>query len=303
QPDGQWEVSAPPESKNRSVLVVDKNETSQYILRRYLEAGGVKVETVSTIGAAARLLDTSSAHRFDLAFLDSRMSNEDSFAFVESQVRERPEMAARFVLMTRRTSDLEKRRGQELRIHSFLVKPIKRDDVWQLLRDSSVDPDGQPGHAIVFNQKKKTEPRPLHILLVEDNEDNRTLFQAFVRSANNAMAETNPRYVETDLYRVDEATNGEQAVELSARTNYDVIFMDIQLPVMDGLTATRQIRRRELDEIRKGGRRSHTPIFALTAYALKEEMEKSMAAGCTGHINKPLKKKALLELLESFTES
>jgi CheY-like chemotaxis protein len=103
-------------------------------------------------------------------------------------------------------------------------------------------------------------------------------------------------YLKKTSYTIDVAENGEIAVEKFQQNKYDMVFMDIQMPVMDGFTATWEIREWE--------NRNHevrTPIIALTAHAMKEDMEKCFAAGCTSFLTKPIKKQQLLEAVMSFT--
>jgi CheY-like chemotaxis protein len=124
---------------------------------------------------------------------------------------------------------------------------------------------------------------PLRILLVEDSEDNRFLMIAYFKHTP---------------YEVDIVENGEMAVERFKSRDYDLVLMDMQMPVMDGYTATRIIRSWE-----NGQGLRHTPIIALTAFALKEDVEKSIAAGCDTHLNKPVKKAKLLETIAAYTNS
>ncbi|MFA6411498.1 MAG: PAS domain S-box protein [Syntrophales bacterium] len=125
------------------------------------------------------------------------------------------------------------------------------------------------------------DQRPLRILLVEDSEDNRFLMIAYFKHTP---------------YEVDIAENGEIAVERFKARDYNLVLMDVQMPVMDGYTAARIIRAWEEEH----GRRP-TPIIALTAFALKEDVEKSIAAGCDTHLNKPIKKAKLLETITAYT--
>ena len=121
----------------------------------------------------------------------------------------------------------------------------------------------------------------MDILLVDDSEDNRFLVQAYLKNTH---------------YLIDTAENGQVAVEKFLSNVYDLILMDVQMPVMDGYTATREIRRLEQKEGRKP-----TPIVALTAHALKEDIEKSVEAGCDSHLTKPIRKPVLLEAIQKFT--
>jgi signal transduction histidine kinase/DNA-binding NarL/FixJ family response regulator len=118
---------------------------------------------------------------------------------------------------------------------------------------------------------------PLRILLVEDSADNRTITVA---------------YLQDTPYRVDVAENGAIACEKFAAGAYDLILMDRQMPVMDGLTATRAIRKWEV-----ANGRAQTPIIALTAAALKGDREMCLAAGCTAFLTKPIKQEVLLQAI------
>ena len=126
--------------------------------------------------------------------------------------------------------------------------------------------------------KNKTKPG-----IVEDSEDNRFLVQAFLKNTN---------------YLIDIAENGQVAIEKFLANVYDLILMHMQMPVMDGYTATRKIRRLESEEGRK-----HNPIIALTANALHEDLQKSLSAGCDVHLTKPVRKKDLLEAIQEFVTS
>jgi CheY-like chemotaxis protein len=124
--------------------------------------------------------------------------------------------------------------------------------------------------------------RALRILLVEDTPDNRVLVKAYLKSTSWELAT---------------ADNGSVAVETFTTAGpWDLVLMDMEMPVMDGYTATRTIRRWE----RERGL-APTPVIALTAYARAEEMKKSLEAGCDAHLSKPIKKAALLEAIVRLT--
>jgi len=124
--------------------------------------------------------------------------------------------------------------------------------------------------------------RGLRILLAEDSEDNRLLIETYLKQTP---------------HRLDTAENGQIAIEAFQRRGpYDLVLMDMNMPVMDGYTATRAIRQWEAREGRKP-----TPIIALTAFALKEDEQKSLEAGCDTHLTKPIKKKTLVEALAAWS--
>ena len=120
-------------------------------------------------------------------------------------------------------------------------------------------------------------------LLVEDSPDNRLLIVS---------------YLKTFPYAIDVAEHGQVAVDKFRRNRYDLVLMDVQMPVMDGHSATRAIRRWEQEQ-----GRTPTPIVALTANALPEEIRKSLEAGCTDHLIKPIKKATLLAAISEQARS
>ena len=119
------------------------------------------------------------------------------------------------------------------------------------------------------------EHRTLHLLLVEDSADNRLIIKSYFKRS-------------TD--HIDIAENGAVAVEKFKAGQYDLVLMDVQMPVMDGYTATREIRTWEKEHGKK-----ETIIIALTAHAMKEDVQKSLDAGCTDHLTTPIKRATKLE--------
>jgi CheY-like chemotaxis protein len=141
-----------------------------------------------------------------------------------------------------------------------------------------VDPEAPPEEdqsALPENQ------RPLNILLVEDHKNNRLVIQA---------------YLNQTPYQIDFAENGEIAVQKSGSNSYDLILMDIRMPVMDGLTATRTIREREIKlEL------PPTPIIALTANDSQEDISNCIHAGVDAYLTKPIDPNALLQSIKIHT--
>jgi CheY-like chemotaxis protein len=121
---------------------------------------------------------------------------------------------------------------------------------------------------------------PIANLVAEDAPDNRVLVQAYLKSG---------------LYDLTVVEDGQSAVEQFAARTCDLILMDMQMPIMDGLTATRKIRELERE---RGGRR--TPILALTAYARQVDVEMSRDAGCDSHVSKPISKATLVGMIAKY---
>ena len=135
--------------------------------------------------------------------------------------------------------------------------------------------------AAVKRPAEEGDRRPLKILLVEDSKDVRFVIKTFLK---------------TTPYRVDTATQGSEAFEKFKGQSYDLVLMDLDMPVMDGYEATEKIREYEG---MKGIKR--TPVLALTAHALKDHKTKSREAGCDGHISKPINKAELLRIIREKT--
>ncbi len=125
--------------------------------------------------------------------------------------------------------------------------------------------------------------RSLRVLLAEDSADNRLLISAYMKNSNHVL---------------EQAENGEEAVRMFQAGSYDIILMDVQMPIMDGYQATRRIR-----ELEKEQGLERTVIVALTAHALTEYVEESRKAGCDDHLTKPIKKQVLLDALDNAAAS
>mgnify|MGYP001570334403 CR=1 FL=1 len=119
---------------------------------------------------------------------------------------------------------------------------------------------------------------PIRILLAEDS------------AAIRAFTQT---YFKDTPYQLDLAENGRIAVEMFQAVRYDLVFMDVEMPVMNGITATREIRQWEQEEDL-----DHVPIIALTSHDQKEKLLETLDAGCTAHLIKPLTKEAMLQAVE-----
>ncbi len=270
---------------NSRFLLVDDTETNRMIVREYLRPFGPELVEVSDGLAAIEALDE--AHRrgtpFDLAILDYHMPNMDGLDLAQT-IRQRTDCGSLPLIMN--ASDLRERasqRARELGITSYTYKPISRK---RLLEALATAMKLLPIVSNTHTDTPLTEPspmRPCRILLAEDLEDNRDVVSLFLRGTP---------------YRLDMAENGVVALQKFKTGAYDLVFMDMQMPVMDGLQATVAIRRWEHEH-----QRVSTPIVALTANAFQEEADKSLAAGCTAHVTKPIKKKTLLATIARYTNA
>ena len=267
--------------KDVKTLVIDDNTTNRLILREMLSRWGAVVTEAAggEEGLSELLRAQQAAVPYALVLLDCRMPVVDGFQVAE-QIHQHPTMAGTTILMLtsdNRAGDFA--RSRDLGVAAYLVKPVKRAELLEAIQQARagsaalVEP-AAPGGVL-------EDARGLRILLAEDSLDNVLLIQSYLKPSG---------------YSVDLAGNGEVALRKFISGTYDVVLMDVQMPVMDGYSATRRIRQWEGEN-----RARPVPILALTAHALPEEVQKSLDAGCTAHLTKPIRKATLLHAIEEHT--
>ena len=266
------------------ILVVDDSETNRMIVREHLSRMGALV--IESPDGAAAMMAFDVAHRRDepihLAILDCHLPDMHGMELAQA-IRHRPDGAALpLVMHTAEVRRATARRADQLNIASYVYKPISRKRLLASLAIALHQAPTAPAtqKPMPAHPEPSSHP-PLAILLVEDLEDNRDLIALFL----NGMP-----------YHLDMAENGAIGVQKFQSGTYGLVLMDIQMPVMDGYQATSTIRAWE----RSQGQEA-TPIIALTANAFKDDIEKSLAAGCTAHLTKPIKKQTLLEAILTYS--
>ena len=263
-----------------TALVIDDNDSARGILcdlLRRLVAGTRAARTAAEARALVRQLRAEQGH-LDWIFCDSRLPDVDGIELARELTQAAPEAGIVLLLdSTQLGADLE--RVKAIERASFLVKPLKRHEVRELLVRKPAS-EAAPTDLLALPAGTRAHAR---LLLVEDNPDNRLLIRT---------------YLKKEPYDVEEAENGAIAVACFGEGRYDLILMDVQMPVMDGHEATRAIR-----DFERSNGRPPVPIIALTAHAVKEDMEKSLAAGCTAHLTKPIKKQVLLAALAEHLDA
>jgi PAS domain S-box-containing protein len=272
-------------------LVVDDNATTRSIVNEMLSARGAAV-TESASGAAA-ILAVDAANRdgvpFGLLLVDLQMPAKDGFEMMR-RVRlglngDAPIVA--LVTSIGLTNRLKAMR--ELGVNHYVVKPVKRHELYATIT-AAMDRDAAPALEAVEPRPKKAPTgslahlldRPLNILLADDSADNRLLIAAYLKKSR---------------YLLEEVENGQEALDRFMTRAYDVVLMDIQMPVLDGYQAVRMIRQWET-----ANNRRRTPIIALTASALASDVQRTRTAGCDLHVSKPVKKATLLAAIADVIE-
>ena len=173
-------------------------------------------------------------------------------------------------------------RSKKLGIASHLLKPIRQSELRETITRSlgASEQEGATPLVASYSLQDAREPtEALRILLAEDNLVNQRL----------AM-----RLLEKRGHRVVVAANGREALEALEKESYDLVLMDVQMPEMDGMEAIARIREKE---VRTGG---HQPVVALTAHAMKGDMERGLSAGMDGYLTKPIRPKELDDVLDKY---
>ncbi|MEO0294101.1 MAG: response regulator [candidate division WOR-3 bacterium] len=272
--------------KGISTLIVDDNETNRLILREILSTWEAKIVEAKGGNEAISLIKEAYENNqpFELVLLDCRMPEIDGISVAKFLRKQKNSEATTIIMLSSDYKPHHLKEIDKIGIGAFLLKPIKRKE----LKNAILSTLG-----LWKAKMKKKEERerkelkeieislpPLNILLVEDNLDNRLLIKAFLKNFP---------------IKIEDAENGKEAVEKFKNNKYDLVLMDMQMPIMDGYNATRLIREWEKEQ-----KKGTTPILALTAYALKEDEEKTIKVGCNGYLTKPIKKAKLLEAIKKF---
>jgi CheY-like chemotaxis protein/nitrogen-specific signal transduction histidine kinase len=271
----------------RRVLVVDDNETNRRVLATRLAHVGYDVALASS-GREALVtmrLALAANRGFDLVLSDFQMPDMDG-AMLGERINTDPALSqTRVVLLTSidRQGDLAK--FAQLGFAGYLTKPIRARELLACL-DKVFEHDAQAWHAqthpiVTTNSLTRdaaAKPFSGKVLLVEDNVVNQKVGQ---------------RFLERLGCQVTLAENGQEAIEAWKKDEFRLVLMDVQMPVMDGYTATRQIRDLERGRIR-------TPVVALTANAMTGQLERCLQSGMDGLLTKPLEPERLEEVLERF---
>ena len=260
------------------VLAVDDNQTNRRILAAMLAAEGVEATLAESGAEALRLLHAAQAEKrpFQLAILDALMPGMDGFMLADGMIHD-PDLTQPVIMMLT-SSDLQGDipRCRRLGITCHMVKPVSRAE----LRDSMLRALGSsPAEAPPPEEKTIESLRRLSILLAEDNAMNKRLAT---------------RLLEKRGHTITSVSNGREALQALEQGRFDVVLMDVQMPVMDGWMATQAIR--ELER----GTLKHIPILALTAHAMKRDQEQCMAAGMDGYLSKPFQPAELYRAVEKI---
>jgi two-component system, sensor histidine kinase and response regulator len=274
------------ELKDVSVLVVDDNATNRRILYEMTSRWGMKPLAVDG-GTAALAAIESAGHGgdpFRIILTDAHMPGMDGFELSE-EIRRRPDYSqAKILMLTSGGRPGEAERCRQVGISAYLLKPVMKADLRAAILTvlGHSNSGNAATHRLVTRHTLSHSDGNFHILVAEDNAVN----QAVILRVLEKMGHT------TVLART-----GKEALAFAFSQRFDLVFMDVQMPEMDGLAATEAIRRKEK------GTGAHLAIYAMTAHAMKGDRELCLQAGMDGYITKPIRFSDLEKTLSSFSRA
>jgi signal transduction histidine kinase/DNA-binding response OmpR family regulator len=288
----------PVDLRGLRALVVDDNATNRRILEQVLTQWEVKAIPASGCMAALKVLKQAedAGEPFQIILLDVNMPDVDGFELAERIHRTGgPSAAPLIIMLTSSGQRGDAARCRELGVAAYLTKPVQRFELREtlttVLAPGFLLKDGEMQSASLVTRHSLRENRQeseasvlnatecLRILLAEDNMVNQRLAV---------------RMLEKRGHQVKVAENGRAALAALEAEKFDVVLMDVQMPVMDGLEAAREIRSKERD------RGTHLPIIAMTAHNMKGDRDRCLQAGMDDYVSKPIDAKELFEALEKL---
>ena len=276
------ERSLHPDLRKLRVLVVDDNENARIVLNDMLTALSFQVTTVASgkeALAELRMAETEEKH-YTLVYLDWRMPEMDG---IETARRIKDLMLPhppQLIMLTAFDREAIRDRAQELGIKEVMTKPVTPSSLFDVTM--SVMNGSLKKSVTLSNERRAKAAEEMvfsgqRILMVEDNEDNQEVALGLL--ANTGL-------------QIDVAENGQVAIDMMEQTDYALVLMDMQMPVMDGLTATRRIRRTPALQA--------VPVVAMTANAMQQDQDACLEAGMNDFVAKPIDPQQLLQVLQRW---
>jgi two-component system, sensor histidine kinase and response regulator len=273
----------PPSLHGTRVLIVDDNAPSRNILLRQMLSWGMKSCGAASGRQALEMLReaTAQSEAYDLVIVDMAMPGMTGLELAQ-KVRSDPVIArVRLIMLTSLSQYVEMKEPGEAGITAYLTKPVRQSELYDCFVTVMMPLPARQGSEIVGVQEPEVEQVTFggHVLLAEDNPINQEVVREMLENLG---------------CQVDVVGNGREAVGAISSATYDLVFMDCQMPEMDGYEATRSIRQRETTQIEG---RARIPIIALTGLAMEGDREQCLAAGMDDYLSKPFRMKELQAIL------
>jgi len=277
-------LTVPRSLQRLNVLIVDDNVHCREILLRYLEQFGFHAQ--SSLSGEQAVTDVAAAFLagtpFDLVLMDWKMPGLDGIEAVRQIQEQLHDKAPRIVMVTGYGREELMSEAEGLKLNGYLTKPVNPSTLFDAIIDSFSldivkDKQARSGSIKALSAGIKHRGQPL--LVVEDNEMNQQLARELLETAG---------------FQVEIAGNGAQALALIEKQVFALVFMDLQMPVMDGFEATKRLR--------ADPRYNSLPIVAMTANAMAGDRERCLAAGMNDHISKPIDLNQLFSILRYWLQ-
>ncbi len=276
RPESAPDADAAPESlRDVRALIVDDNAVNRKILEEMLR--GWKMQPLAVDGGPAALAELERTS-YSIVLLDLMMPEMDGLAVAEAIRRDIGQSKPSLLLLSSAGQPSDARVIADLGIARCLIKPVKQSDLLDALT-RAVGIERKPERRAGGTRARPDDVPVLRILLVEDGLVNRQVAVALLTRRGHS---------------VEEAVNGQEALDMLAADSFDLVLMDVQMPVMDGYDATAAIREREQ------ATGAHMPIVALTAHAMKGDEARCLAAGMDAYVAKPYAAADLYRVIEGF---
>jgi len=264
------------------VLVVDDNRTNRMILEKILLYWKMKPTVVASAFEALEALQRAHKHGtpFRLMLTDCMMPEMDGFELIEN-INQHPEISTpTIILLTSAGERGDASKCLSLGVAAYLLKPVSQSDLlFAIGKVLQIQSSASESHSLVTRHSIRESRRRLRILLAEDNPVNQKLATKLLEKMG---------------HTVSVADDGKKAVEAIAQGSFDLVMMDVQMPVMDGFEATMEIRNQEQ------GSNTHMPIVAMTAHAMKGDRGKCLEAGMDGYVSKPIDMQELYDAIDNL---
>jgi CheY-like chemotaxis protein len=267
----------------RNILIIDDNSTNSLILKNTLEPLGF-ICTISSSGKEGleRLYKSlNEGNLYSLILLDYHMPEMDGFEFAEKVRSDKRYDAVKIIMMSSITEKDDINKRDRRAINSYLKKPVLQRDLLQTImytfKEIPLEKNG-----LGQNEPEIIHGRKLRILLAEDNIINQKVATSLL--------------IKKWGHDVTIANNGLEAVRAIEQSDYDIVLMDIQMPDMDGMEATRLIRESDARQ-----RNKTIPIIAMTAHAMKGDKEKFLDAGMNDYISKPINVNEFISIIKKYS--
>jgi len=270
--------------KNKKVLIIDDNKTNRIVLKEMVTSLGMlpTLKDNCILGLKTLTQNDKKGEKYSIVLCDLNIAEMNGLEFTEELRKDKRFAKLPVIILTSADRPERNKKKKDLGVSSFLIKPVKKSNlikamIYELNSKQKVEIIGyKQSQKKRLSYRENNLPENLKILLAEDNPINSRVVHTLLSKKG---------------WEVSQVGNGKEALEKVKQNAYDLIFMDVQMPQMDGFESTKLIRKYEKE---KGG---HIPIIALTAHALAKDRGKCISAGMDEYISKPVKSEDVYKII------